>query len=330
MKVIFGLAVLATSLVGQSVVSGDSWLLHLRQVSLTSQESYGWGMPSTLAKARSGRNQPSTAEASGTDDKPKPRGDTAAQPPKTISSADPTSYYWDGHGWRVMSPKQERAWLEFAARDFREDMGAFNLARTQPAEARNKLIGIIRRRPYDDQAASELAEVCNRLGRYDEALAVISPQLGPNSRYEVRLHAALSGAMTGRLFEGQKEFTDREVMAFGGALTGTKTALPLGDTIGSAKLSSLMAMGSSYAMKGDQDTARLYFERARGLSPNNPFVEFSLGQIYLAKGERENARAAYELAADHGTGDIRLFGRREADRVAWQIKLGSQMSSAKR
>lgn len=304
----------------QRPATNVTWIASLQDAAFHDKTHYRFGSSCELTKAMAHRPIVRSAPPS-TDHSKAPAG-TQSTPGKAIS-AD-RGYLWLGNGrWRLMTAEEQRLWVEAANANYRQDAIADHFARAGDLpKARSELEAILVRRPSDKVAAAFLGDVCVRMELYCEALAVLGPLLGTSPSQDVLVRAAVSGAMTNHVFPGQLRFTNRVTLRFCGALTGTKESLPEASGVTAAQFSALTAMGSWVAMQGDFPTAQIYFERARQIDSNNAFVQYSLGQIYLAANDYEDARAAYVVAADHGSGDIRMFSQRQADWILGQLRAG--------
>jgi hypothetical protein len=165
------------------------------------------------------------------------------------------------------------------------------------------------------------------MGIYEEALAVLAPELSQFSTRDVLLRAALAGAMTGKGYPGQAAFTNQFIVWNREIYTRPEVVATAATDLTSIQLSALKAIASWVARGKEQAQVQLYFERARALDPEDAVVEYELGGLYSGALRLEDAKAAYEIAAEHGTGEIRMLAELDLQWLDGQIKAMARADS---
>ncbi|WKZ80863.1 MAG: tetratricopeptide repeat protein [Fimbriimonadaceae bacterium] len=217
----------------------------------------------------------------------------ASEARKTLNtlSADPNTYVFDGVTWRKLDGEEVRQWEEAQKERLKKVGRAQELVRMDKLrEARLILVPLVRENGSDELASNALADIALREEHYAEALALLWPTLHRQASQDTIVRGALAGAMTNHGSAEMKVFCDRITIQAAGSLTGLQESIPQ-----TVRSSGLVAMAAWHQMHGDDSSAKVFFERALKLESTNPWVNYSLGNIYSRANDWERAVKAYSL-----------------------------------
>ncbi len=212
-------------------------------------------------------------------------GSSVTVPPGSASKGDPSkSGSSNSADPYPFTAEQKRQLNDFINRERSAIHDAELLNRQEhPDVAERILAPMLTQCPWASAMAPVLADSYFRQGKYQAAYDLLAPFTYAGADESLLLRSSLAAALTGKVYDDQRQFCVNYIVRFDGRVEDQAAALPQGNTARAVAVLSSLAIAVDAHGHGDIEDAAFYANRALQMDPGNPLAAWFVGDYERTK-----------------------------------------------